>query len=73
MLRGFLLSRSPVTQPMINLRYHIVSITAVFLALGIGVVMGTSFLGKATVDQLKTQISRAESRIDAHREARTAG
>ena len=50
---------------MINLRYHIVSITAVFLALAIGVVMGTSFLGKATVDQLKTQISKAERRIDA--------
>lgn len=50
---------------MINLRYHIVSITAVFLALAIGVVMGTSFLGKATVDQLKTQINRAERRIDA--------
>ncbi|MDQ6695838.1 MAG: copper transporter [Actinomycetota bacterium] len=41
------------------------SITAVFLALAIGVVMGTSFLGKATVDQLKTQIKRAERRIDA--------
>ena len=50
---------------MINLRYHIISITAVFLALAIGVVMGTSFLGKATVDQLQTQISKAENRIDA--------
>jgi hypothetical protein len=50
---------------MINLRYHIVSITAVFLALAVGVVMGTSFLGKATVDQLKTQISKTENRIDA--------
>ncbi len=50
---------------MINLRYHIVSITAVFLALAIGVVMGTSFLGKATVDQLKTQIGKAERRSDA--------
>ena len=58
---------------MINLRYHIVSIIAVFLALAIGVVMGTSFLGKATVDQLKTQISRAESRIDATEKVRTAG
>ena len=50
---------------MINIRYHIVSITAVFLALGIGVAMGSTFLGKATVDQLKTQISKAEKRIDA--------
>lgn len=57
---------------MINLRYHIVSITAVFLALAIGVVMGTSFLGKASVDQLKTQISQAERRIDATKKANSA-
>jgi len=49
---------------MINLRYHIVSITAIFLALGIGVALGSTFLDKATVDQLETNIARAEKRID---------
>lgn len=49
---------------MINLRYHIVSLTAVFLALAIGVAMGTGFLNKATVDQLKRQIKSAEGGID---------
>ncbi len=49
---------------MINLRYHIVSITAVFLALAIGVAMGTSFINRATVDQLKRQIRSAEQGID---------
>ncbi|WCO67442.1 copper transporter [Iamia majanohamensis] len=41
---------------MINLRYHIVSITAVFLALGIGIAMGSSFLGAAAVDRVDENI-----------------
>lgn len=49
---------------MINLRYHIVSLTAVFLALAIGVVVGTGFLNEATVDQLNRQIDSAEQGID---------
>lgn len=48
---------------MINIRYHIVSITAVFLALGIGVALGSTFLDKATVDVLDRQIDSAEKRI----------
>lgn len=48
---------------MINLRYHIVSITAVFLALGIGVALGGTFLDRATVDLLEGNIGRAETRI----------
>lgn len=41
---------------MINLRYHVVSITAVFLALGIGIAMGSSFLGAAAVDRVDDNI-----------------
>lgn len=48
---------------MINLRYHIVSITAVFLALGIGVALGGTFLDRYTVDVLDRNISSAEERI----------
>jgi hypothetical protein len=48
---------------MINLRYHIVSLTAVFLALGIGVLLGGTYLDKYTVDQLDQSISNAEERI----------
>lgn len=48
---------------MINLRYHIVSLTAVFLALGIGVLLGGTYLDKYTVDQLDQSISNAEARI----------
>ncbi|MCB0972574.1 MAG: copper transporter [Acidimicrobiales bacterium] len=49
---------------MINIRYHIVSITAVFLALGIGVALGSTFLDRATVDLLENRIGSAEDRID---------
>ena len=48
---------------MINLRYHIVSLTAVFLALGIGVMLGGTYLDKYTVDQLDKNIATAERRI----------
>ncbi|HEV7720336.1 MAG TPA: copper transporter [Iamia sp.] len=48
---------------MINIRYHIVSITAIFLALGIGTLLGSTFLDRATVDQLDRNIRNAETRI----------
>lgn len=48
---------------MINLRYHIVSITAVFLALGIGVALGGTFLDRYTFDILERNIGSAEARI----------
>ena len=50
---------------MINIRYHIVSITAVFLALGLGVALGSTFLDGATVDVLERNIKSAENRISA--------
>lgn len=50
---------------MINFRYHIVSITAVFLALGIGTALGSTFLDRYTVDLLDRNISSAEDRIRA--------
>lgn len=50
---------------MINFRYHIVSITAVFLAVGIGVALGSTFLDGPTVDLLNRNIRSAEGRIAA--------
>ena len=41
---------------MINFRYHVVSLTAVFLALAIGLVVGTAALNGPVADQLQTQI-----------------
>lgn len=50
---------------MINFRYHIVSLTAVFLALLIGILMGTTVVSKATVDGLEANLERAEARSAA--------
>ena len=54
---------------MINIRYHIVSITAIFLALGIGTVLGSTFLDPATVGQLDRNIRNAEAGIAQTEEA----
>lgn len=50
---------------MINFRYHIVSLTAVFLSLIIGIVMGTTVVSKATVDGLRANLDRVEARSSA--------
>jgi hypothetical protein len=49
---------------MINFRFHIVSLTAVLLALGIGLVLGTTFLDDATVDRLERQLDGLETDLD---------
>lgn len=49
---------------MINLRYHIVSLTAVFLALGIGLTLGSTFLDRVTVDNLKDQLDTVQARVN---------
>jgi hypothetical protein len=42
---------------VINFRYHVVSLTAVFLALAIGLVVGTAALNGPVADSLKDQVS----------------
>jgi hypothetical protein len=49
---------------MINFRFHVVSLTAVLLALGIGLVLGTTFLDDATVDRLERQLVELEENLD---------
>lgn len=50
---------------MINLRFHIVSITAVFLSLAIGIFMGTSLLNGATLDRLEDRQTSLREKIAA--------
>jgi hypothetical protein len=50
---------------MINLRYHIVSITAVFLALGIGLAFGAAFIDRATVEALNRNLTDIENQNSA--------
>ena len=47
---------------MINLRYHIVSVVAVFLALGIGLALGSTFVDSILVNELEDQVN--EFKID---------
>jgi hypothetical protein len=49
---------------MINFRYHVVSILAVFLALAIGTVMGASFVGRGIIDNLQKQIDTVSGHAD---------
>ena len=42
---------------MINFRYHVVSLTAVFLALAIGLVVGTAALNGPVADSLEDQVN----------------
>ena len=43
---------------VINFRYHVVSLTAVFLALAIGLVVGTAALNGPVADTLRNQVTR---------------
>jgi hypothetical protein len=42
---------------LINFRYHVISLTAVFLALAIGLVVGTAALNGPVADSLQNQVS----------------
>lgn len=53
---------------MINFRFHLVSLVAVFLALALGIVMGSTVIDRAIVDGLKNRIDDVEARADARRE-----
>jgi cell division septum initiation protein DivIVA len=41
---------------MIDFRYHIVSIVAVFLSLGVGIMIGSGFLGEPLLEQLRRNV-----------------
>jgi hypothetical protein len=49
---------------MINFRFHIASLIAVFLALALGVVMGSTVIDRAIVDGLRSRINTVEDNVD---------
>jgi len=49
---------------MINFRFHLVSLTAIFLALGIGIAVGATVVDRATVEALQTRLDGVERRVD---------
>jgi Copper transport outer membrane protein, MctB len=52
---------------MINFRFHLVSLIAVFLALAIGIVMGATVIDQAIVDGLNARINDVEREANAQR------
>ena len=56
---------------MINFRYHLVSLTAVFLALGVGLLLGTTFLDDALENQLRSDLEELEHDLDRAGERNT--
>jgi hypothetical protein len=48
---------------VINLRYHVFSLMAVFAALAIGIVVGSTTVKSGLVDSLRSNVDRAEERI----------
>ena len=48
---------------MISFRYHVVTIVAVFLALGLGVLAGTTVIDQQIVDGLRAQIVQANREV----------
>jgi copper transport outer membrane protein MctB len=53
---------------VINFRYHVVSLTAVFLALAIGLVVGTAALNGPVADNLKNQITALNKDLSSKRD-----
>lgn len=49
---------------MVNFRFHLISLTAVFLALAIGIAVGATVVDRATVDALQDQLDRVERGVE---------
>ncbi|HKE99899.1 MAG TPA: copper transporter [Actinomycetes bacterium] len=56
---------------MINLRYHIVSLVAVFLALAVGILMGSTVLDRGTVALLERSSGQLRGNLDSYRAENT--
>lgn len=54
---------------MIDFRYHLISIVAVFLALGIGILMGSLVLGESLVNQIRAELKSIETTNSRLRES----
>src|SRR5438105_1238053 len=64
---------------MVDFRYHLASLMAVFLALGIGMLIGNSFVGMASVEsqgrylhQLQEQVSEVSRQVRETHQQNTA-
>ncbi len=53
---------------MVNFRFHVVSIIAIFLALAIGTVLGSAFVGRGVIDRLQNQVDTVNKHADDTRD-----
>ncbi len=53
---------------MINIRYHIISLVAVFLALGLGMLIGAGVLDRVTVSRTRVQLNTLRHDLSAGRD-----
>jgi hypothetical protein len=49
---------------MINFRFHLASLIAIFLALALGVVVGAGVIDRGVVDTLNNRLDRVSSMVD---------
>jgi hypothetical protein len=52
---------------LIDFRYHLISLVAVFLALGLGILMGSVVLDQQLVNRLNTRLDGLEARLNERR------
>jgi Copper transport outer membrane protein, MctB len=57
---------------MINFRFHVVSLIAIFLALALGVVIGAGVIDRGVVDTLNSRLDRVEAKSDRIQSANDA-
>lgn len=53
--------------PLIDFRYHLISIVAVLLALSVGVVLGSGLIGEPLLDDIKSNVANLESQLGERR------
>jgi hypothetical protein len=53
---------------VIDFRYHVVSIVAIFLALTVGLVIGASILSKGVADSLRSDLSKSNNQIKSQQQ-----
>jgi Copper transport outer membrane protein, MctB len=54
---------------VLTFRYHLVTLVAVFLALAVGVVVGSTFVGPAVVESLRNQVEDVSRTLDDRKAA----
>ena len=54
---------------MVNFRFHLVSLIAVFLALGLGILTGSAVVNQATVQTIRREIKDVRAEVNNLRSA----